>query len=118
GLQHQGDAVGAYAVHLPGAQIGQAVGLHGVGLAIEDMDAAVGVGAAGAQNGHRKAGAVALAEVGPADPDVLVPVQGKAGDHAAPRRADDQFGLCSGVGEDVLLVAGFAFGDVPGADLI
>ena len=118
GLQHQGDAVGPDAVHLPGAQVGQAVGLHGVGLAVKDMDAAVRVGAAGEQNGHREAGAVALAEIGAADPDVLVLVQGKAGDHAAPLGGDDQFGLGGRVRKDVLLVAGLAFGDVPGADLI
>ena len=94
------------------------MGLHGIGLALKDVDAPVGVGAAGEQDGHTKAGAVALAEVGAAHPDVLLPVQGEAGDHPSALGGDDQLGACGGVGDDVLLIAGIAFGDITGGDLI
>ena len=77
---------GADALHLPGAQVGEAVALHGVGLAVEQMDAAVRVAAAGEEHRHTEPGAVALAEVGAAGPDVLVAVQREAGDHTAALR--------------------------------
>ena len=118
GLQDQRHAVGSDTLHLPGAQVGEAVALHGVGFSVEQMDAAVRVTAAGEEHRHTEPGAVALAEVGAAGPDVLVAVQREAGDHAAALRGDGQGRLGSGVGDDVLLVAGTAFGNILSRDLI
>ena len=67
---------------------------------------------------HVEAGAVALGEVGAAGPDVLVAVEGEAGDHAAALGGDGQAGLCGRVGDDVLLIACTVFGDVLGGDLV
>ena len=118
GFQSQRHAVGADALHVPCAQVREAMGLHGVSLAVKVVDAAVGVAAAGEEHRHTEAGAAALGEVGATGPDVLVTVQGKAGDHAAALRGDGEGGLFLGVGNDVLLVAGAVLGDVPGGDLI
>ena len=118
GLQNQGHAVRADALHIPCAQVGKAVVLHGVCLAVEDMHAVIGQAAVGEQHRHAEAGTVALGKIGVAGPDVLLAVQREAGDHAAALRGDDQLGLCLGVGDDILLVAGTVFGDVTGGDLI
>ena len=118
GLQCQRHAVRANAVHFPCAQVGKAVGLHGVSLAVKDVHAVIRVAAAGEQHRHAKAGTVALGEIGAAGPDELFTVQRKAGDHTAALRGDGEGGLCLGVGDDVLLVAGAVLGDVPGGDLI
>ena len=91
---------------------------HGVGLAVKIVHAAVRAAAVGEQHRHTEAWAAALGKVGAAGPDVLVTVQRKAGDHAAALRGNDQFGLGSGVRNDVLLIAGAVLGDVPGGDLI
>ena len=92
--------------------------LHGIGLAVEDVHAVVGLAAVGEQHRDAEAGAVALAEIGAAGPDVLVAVQGKAGDHAAALGGDGQGRLGGGVSDDVLLVAGTILRDVLGSDLI
>ena len=118
GFQCQRHAVRANAVHFPCAQVGKAVGLHGVGLAVKDVHAVIRVAAAGEQHRHAKAGAVALGEIGAAGPDELLAVQRKAGDHTAALGGDGEGSLCLGVGDDVLLVAGAVLGDVPGGDLI
>ena len=118
GLQNKGHAVGANPLHFPCAEVCEAVALHGVGLAVKQVDATVRVAAAGEEHRHTEPGAVALAEVGAAGPDVLVAVEGEAGDHAAALRGDDQLGLCLGIGDNVLLIAGTVFGDVTGGDLI
>ena len=118
GLQDQGHAVGADALHFPGAQVSHAVDLHGIGLAVEDVHAVVGLAAVGEQHRDTEAGAVALAEVGAAGPDVLVAVQGKAGDHAAALGGDGQGSFCHGVGDDILLKACAALGDVLGGNLV
>ena len=118
GFQRQRHAVRADALHVPSAQVGEAMGLHGVGLALKVVDAAVGVAAAGEEHRHAEAGAVALREVGAAGPDILVAVEGKAGDHAAALGGDGQAGLGGGVGDDVLLIAGTVLGDVLGGDLV
>ena len=118
GLQNKGHAVGADTLHFPCAEVCEAVALHGVGLAVKQVDAAVRVATAGEEHRHTEPGAVALAEVGAAGPDVLVAVEGEAGDHTAALRGDGQGRLGSRVGDDVLLVAGAAFGNVLGGDLI
>ena len=118
GFQSQRHAVGADALHVPCAQVREAMGLHGVSLAVKVVDAAVGVAAAGEEHRHTEAGAVALGEVGAAGPDVLVAVEGEAGDHAAALGGDGQAGLCGRVGDDVLLIAGTVLGDVLGGDLV
>ena len=64
GLQDQGHAVGADALHLPGAQVSHTVDLHGVGLAVEDVHAVVGLAAVGEQHRDAEAGAVALGKLG------------------------------------------------------
>ena len=92
--------------------------LHRIGLAVKEMHAVVRVATAGEEHGHAKAGAVALAEVGAAGPDVLLAVQREAGDHAAALGGDGQGRLGGGVGDDVLLVAGTVLRDVLGSDLI
>ena len=118
GFQSQRHAVGADALHVPCAQVREAMGLHGVSLAVKVVDAAVGVAAAGEEHRHTEAGAVALGEVGAAGPDVLVAVEGEAGDHAAALGGDGQAGLCGRVGDDVLLIACTVLGDVLGGDLV
>ena len=118
GFQHQGHAVRADALHVPCAQVSQTMVFHGVGLAVKIVHTAVRAAAVGEQHRHAEAGAAALGEVGATGPDVLVTVQGKAGDHAAALRGDGEGGLFLGVGNDVLLVAGAVLGDVPGGDLI
>ena len=118
GLQDQGHAVRADAFNIPCAQVGKAVVLHGVCLAVEDMHAVIGQAAVGEQHRHAETGTVALGKIGVAGPDVLLAVQREAGDHAAALRGDDQLGLCLGVGDDILLVAGTVFSDVTGGDLI
>ena len=118
GLQCQRHAVRTNAVHFPCAQVGKAVGLHGISLAVKDVHAVIRVAAAGEQHRHAKAGTVALREIGAAGPDELLAVQRKAGDHTAALGGDGEGGLCLGVGDDVLLVAGAVLGDVPGGDLI
>ena len=118
GLQNQGHTVRADAFHIPCAQVGKAMVLHGVCLAVKEMHAVIGQAAVGEQHRHAEAGAVALGEVGVAGPDVLLAVQREAGDHAAALRGDDQLGLCLCIGDDILLVAGTVFGDVTGGDLI
>ena len=92
--------------------------LHGVCLAVKDVHAVIRQAAVGEQHRHAEAGAVALGKIGVAGPDILLAVQGEAGDHAAALRGDDQLGLCLGVGDDILLVAGTVFGDITGGDLI
>ena len=118
GLQNEGHAVGADTLHFPCAEVREAVALHGVGLAVKQVDAAVRVAAAGEEHRHTEPGAVALAEVGAAGPDVLVAVEGEAGDHAAALGGDGQAGLCGRVGDDVLLIACTVLGDVLGGNLI
>ena len=118
GLQNQGHAVRADAFHIPCAQVGKAVVLHGVCLAVKDVHAVIRQAAVGEQHRHAEAGTVALGKIGVAGPDVLLAVQGEAGDHAAALRGDDQLGLCLSVGDDILLVAGTVFGDITGGDLI